>query len=180
MWAMRRVLDPSGVGWSVDVAWTDVRLGANLERRREARERKRRARSKPDSEGAAETAGDRDASPWIDVFTSFIPDELGAIVAVVAVGILVVLAVLAFPWLLVLLLDFAELLAFPLLALVIVGWRVMRRRPFTITAARGRRLQASWWVVGWREARRVERAVADAIVAGGEAVDLFPEYAEPQ
>ena len=95
----------------------------------------------------------------------------------VVVVVAVIAAVIAFPWLLVLFLDLAELLVFPLLALGIIGWRVARRRPFTITAERGNEVVAEWNVIGAREARRVERAVDDAIVAGGEPGGLFPEYA---
>jgi hypothetical protein len=168
---MRRVVGPDGVAWNVDVSWTDLRLGGNFRERRRRRANERRDRAVSPAHGR----DGKDRGWWLGALEAF-PDDTWSFVAVVAVIVVTVVAVFAFPWLLVLFLDFAELLAFPLLALIIVGWRVTRRRPFTITAERGGELVAEWRVVGLREARRVERAVADAVVAGGEPPELFPDY----
>jgi hypothetical protein len=168
---MRRVTDPHGVAWNVDVSWTDIHVGEQYKRKRAERARARRERAE------ARTREDERPSRWwwLEGFFGS-PDPAWGFVAVVVIIVATFVAVFAFPWLLVLFLDFAELLAFPFLAAVIVGWRVTRRRPFTITAEHGGELVAEWSVVGWREARRVERAVADAIVAGGEPLELFPDY----
>src|SRR5205085_7736814 len=100
-----------------------------------------------------------DRSGWLGWLFDLLPfDDDGIVFGVILVAVVVLIAVLVFPWLLVMFLDLAELLVFPFLALIIVGWRVSRRRPFTITAARGPHLVAAWRVVGWREARGVERA----------------------
>jgi hypothetical protein len=170
---MRRVADPNGGTWSVDVSWTDLQFWSMLTRKRRQRAQKRNSDA-PASPHESEETGGPDV---LDVAGQLLPDDFPGIFAVIAVVVVVIVAVIAFPWLLVLFLDLAELLVFPLLALGIIGWRVARRRPFTITAERGNEVVAEWNVIGAREARRVERAVADAIVAGGEPAELFPEYA---
>jgi hypothetical protein len=171
---MRRVTDPTGAAWTVDVSWTDVRFGTQFKRKRAARAERRRDRAHKKALGEpVESRGS-----WFDGLDVF-PDDFGSVVAVIVVVVVVILAVLLFPWLTVLLLDAAELIAFPLIAIVIIGWRASRRRPFTITAEREHEPVAEWRVVGVRVARRVERALADAIVAGGAATELFPEYAHP-
>jgi hypothetical protein len=169
---MRRVADPNGVAWNVDVSWTDVRFGTQYKRKREARARARRERVEAKARG--EEPAPRGS--WLDYVPLPDVDLDGGIVFAVIVIVVAVIAVLAFPWLLVLFLDLAEILVFPLIAIVIISWRVLRKRPFTITADRGEERVAEWNVVGWREARRVERAVADAVVAGGDPVGLFPDY----
>jgi hypothetical protein len=170
---VRRVTDPAGVRWSVDVSWTDIRFGSRFYKLRAARDRRRRARA----EGRAADGRTR-WYDWIDV-----PFDVDSFIALAVIIIVIALAILFFPWLFVLFLDLAELLIFPLLAVVIIAWRAARRRPFTITAERSDRRDdltaPEWRVVGVRDARRVERAVADAIVAGGDPDALFPEYAHP-
>jgi hypothetical protein len=168
---MRRVADPHGLMWSVDVSWTDVQFGTRFRRKRAERAKEWRGRADAKAHG-------RDlGGSWFDYVDIAAVDSISAIVAGVVFTALVVIAVAIFPWLLVLFLDLALILVFPLLALGIIGWRVTRRRPFTITADWEGERVAEWRVVGLREARRVERAVADAIVAGGDPVELFREYA---
>jgi hypothetical protein len=171
---MRRVTDPTGAAWTVDVSWTDVRFGTQFKRKREARAERRRARAQAKARGEPV----KSRGSWLDGL-DVVPFDLEGVVAVAVVVAVVILAVLLFPWLAVLLLDAAELLAFPLIAIVIIGWRASRRRPFTITAEREHEQVAEWRVVGVRVARRVERALADAIVAGGTVTELFPENAPP-
>jgi hypothetical protein len=170
---MRRVAGPNGVAWNVDVSWTDIRFGTKYKRKRDARARAQRESDE------ARARGDEPAprGSWLEYVDFPEVDSVAGIVAGIIVVALVVVAVLAFPWLLVLLLDLVELLLFPLIAIGIIAWRVLRKRPFTITADRWEERVAEWNVIGLREARRVERAVADAVVAGGDPVELFPEFA---
>lgn len=116
--------------------------------------------------------------PWFDWIDPFggIDDFPGFLVLLVVVAVLVA-AVIAFPWLPALAFDLVDLLVFPVLAVVIVSWRVTRRYRFAIAAARDGVDVASWHVTGVRAARRIERAVADAICAGGDPAILFPEHA---
>ncbi len=169
---MHRVADPNGVAWNVDVSWTDIRFGTKYKRKREERARARRERA----ENRPQDGDEKNRGWWLDGLDAF-PDDTWSFVAVVGVIVVTFVAVLAFPWLLVPFIDLAELLLFPLIAIGIIAWRVMRRRPFTITADRGEDRVAEWNVVGLREARRVERAVAQAVVAGGDPAGPFPDDA---
>jgi hypothetical protein len=159
------------VAWSVDVSWTDIRFLTQITRLQNRRAKARREREQAKVEGKTERRG----GSWIDALSAA-PSDFGDVLVLGVVVLVVILLVLAFPWLLVLFLDIAELLVFPLIAIVVIGWRVARRRPFPITAMRDHEPVARWRVVGVRDARRVERAIADAIVAGGDPVVLFPEY----
>lgn len=162
---VRRVTDPAGVDWYVDVDWTGRRAGGRVERRL-ARRREHRAEQ-------SRTAPGRRRARWWDRldFPYIFGDEFGLWLLVVVVA--VVVAVLLGPWALVLAIDLIEILLFPLFAAVIVGWRVARKHAFTVVAARWDMPLAVWKVTGWREARRVERAIAEAIEVGGDPGLLF-------
>jgi hypothetical protein len=171
---VRRVADPNGVAWSVDVSWTDIRFGSRFYRLRARRDERRRAR--------AEGKAGSDGGAWFETIAELV-GSLDNLVLVVVAVVAALFAILFFPWLLAFFLDFVLILIFPLLAIAVIAWRAARRRPFTITAERSDRRDdltaPEWRVVGVREARRLERAVADAIVAGGDPDVLFPEYVEP-
>lgn len=170
---MRRVTDPSGTKWRVDVAWTGIYLGSRFSRYRRDRARRRRDLPRRDRRSG------HDAFSALDVgdLVASILDSLGGIALVVGVIVAIVALVFVFPWILVLFLDLAEILVFPIAAVAIIVWRVARHRPFVITADHGVEPILTWEVVGWREARRIERAIADAVVAGGDPEHLFPELA---
>lgn len=162
---MRRVTDLEGVDWYVDVDWTGRRAGGRVERRLERR-RQRRADPAP-------PAGSRRRRRWWDNldFPDVFLDEFGLWLLLTLVAVVVV--VLVGPWVLVLAIDLIEFVLFPLLAAGIVGWRVARKHAFTVVAARWDAPIAVWKVTGWREARRVERAIAEAIKVGGDPGLLF-------
>ena len=156
--------DPAGVDWYVDVDWTGRRAGGRVERRLARRREHRAERSR--------TAPNRRRDRWWDHdFPDIFGDEFGLWLLVVVVA--VVVAVLLGPWALVLAIDLIEFLLFPLFAAVIVGWRVAHKHAFTVVAARWDMPLAVWKVTGWREARRVERAIAEAIEVGGDPGLLF-------
>lgn len=169
---MRRVHDPNGVSWSVDVDWTGRRFGHHLGRTR-AWASERRARRK----GSSPSTGDNLSALW--ELSGCIPDELGVIgfvvFAIVAIVLLVLLTVFVGPWMIALLLEAGELLIFPIVAIGVISWRAWRKRPFAIQAQRDGLEVATWHVVGVRQARRTEKALADAVAAGGDASILFPE-----
>lgn len=158
---MRRVTNPLGVDWYVDVDWTGVRAGRRVERRLERRRARRVDCAEPDPP--------RRRSGWWEHldFPELFPDEFGlAVVAIVVV-------VLVRPWAFVLASDLIELMLFPLIAAGIVGWRVARNHAFTVVAARWDAPIAAWKVTGWREARHVERAIAEAIKVDADPGLLF-------
>ncbi len=165
---MRRIEDPLGMEWSVDVVWTNRYLGSRIERRLDGRNARRGDRN-------------RDLS-WIDdgVETLGVIGEMGTLGIMVVVAVLSVALTFAWgPFLFVLVLDVVELLLFPLIAAGIIAWRVGRRHAFPVVAARRGDAIARWRVVGVREARRVEQAIAEAIKVGGDVELLFIEYREP-
>ncbi len=164
---MRRIDDPFGDRWTVDVEWTSRYLGSRIERR--LRRRSRRDIRKRD---------------WSSVFDGldFLGGigELGTAGIVVAIAILAVGATWAFgPVLLVLALDLIELLLFPMIAAGVIAWRLRRRHAFSIVAIRQGHRIAQWCVVGVRETRRIEKAIAEAIRSGGDADTLSSEYRAP-
>jgi hypothetical protein len=174
---MRRINDPAGAEWFVDVDWTGRRVGTRIERRLErhaARRDNRATKGSPSRHRRRDLWGDT-LDP--DAVSAFFEFGVAAWVVVSVITAIVAIAVLG-PWVLVVFIDLLELLVFPLIAGVVAGWRVARRHSFTIVAARYEFPIAVWKVVGFRSARRIERAIAEAIKVGGNVEDLFPEYRE--
>ena len=166
---MRRVTDPSGVAWVVDVEWTGRRQG--FWQRYRARKRRKR-------KGLGDQLDDLGDGPahLFDVFDVF-DDGLAVIGALLALIAFVVAAIVFGPWIFVLLLDLLEILIFPILAGLIIAWRVLRKRPFALRAERMGVEVARWNVVGVLAARELEHSIAESVVAGGDVTTLYPEHA---
>ena len=161
---------PDGRAWEVDVHWTGRQLrGRRLERARAHVNRKRQARTV-----ARAKRKDGDKARWFD-FLDVVDLDFDGLVVVSILVVFVAALVFGAPIMSFLALDLLEVLFFPMIALVLLTWRAARGSAFALTAAcEGVNIQR-WQVKGVRTARAMERAIADALVAGGQAETLFHE-----
>lgn len=162
---MREIRTPDGAVWEVFVEWEGRRpLRRSIRRfnqRREARARKRADNKASDLLDGCDAVGGI--------------DELGA--AVVLVGVLLLLVV-AGPWVLLFLIALAEFGLILALAAVAFAGRTFLRRPWRVVAVDASGELWAWHQVGWFAARALAAETADAMATGRSPSTIVPDQLE--
>lgn len=164
---MRRVTGPDGREWEVDVHWT----GRPGKARRLPRVHAYWAR-RAERKAARKKRKEDDPPRWYDAL-DVIDFDLDGLIAVAIIVAIVVFVIFGAPILYLLAFDLLEILLLPVVAAGVVAWRTLRGTGFSLSASCGGHEQQRWNVVGVRQARAMERAIAEAVIAGGDVTTLF-------